>query len=383
MTEYTEEQEAIRRVAREFARKEVAPGAEERDRTGQFDYKLYRRCGELGFIGMLMPKEYGGSEADLLSWWLVLEEIARVDMSLSWAMMSALSAAGPIATGGTPQQKALWMDSVVKPALRGEATTCMGLTEPDAGSDNSRIRTRAVLDGDHWVINGQKTFITGAGLEICRGVLAVCSSDRERRQYEQIFIPTGTPGYRIGPPLRKMGLHASDTRELFFDDVRVPAYHRLGTEGQGLAGMLHALGMGRIQIASTCLGLAEECLDLATAYAKQRVAFGKPIARFQYVQGMLTEMALNVHLSRLIRDDSARLFMAGKPFFKEASMCKWFVTEAAKKVADDAVQIFGGMGFMDECPVSRYYRDIRAATIGEGTTQIQRHVIAREMGLLG
>jgi short-chain 2-methylacyl-CoA dehydrogenase len=381
MFEYTEEQEAMRRVAREFARKEVAPGAEERDRTGQFDYKLYRRLGDLGFIGMLLPKEVGGSETDALSYWLVLEEIARVDLALSWAMMSALSFAGPVATLGTPEQKALWMDSLVGPALRGEASTCMGITEPEAGSDNSRIRTRAVLDGNEWVINGQKTFITGAGLEICRGVLAVCITDPEKRQYEQIFIPTGTPGYRIGPPLRKMGLRASDTRELFFDDVRVPANHCIGMEGEGLARILRSLGMGRIQIASTCLGLAEECLDLATAYAKQRVAFGKPIARYQYVQGMLTEMALNIHLGRLIRDHSARLYTAGKPFFKEASMCKWFVTEMAKKVADDAVQIFGGMGFMDECPVSRYYRDIRAATIGEGTTQIQQHVIAREMGL--
>lgn len=381
MFEYTEEQEAIRRVAREFARKEVAPAAEERDRTGQFDYKLYRRLGDLGFIGMLMPKEVGGSEADALSYWLVLEEIARVDMSLSWAMMSALAFAGPVATMGTPEQKVRWIESLVKPALRGEATTCMGITEPDAGSDNSRIRTRAVRDGNEWVINGQKTFITGAGLDICRGVLAVCVTDSETRRYDQIFIPTGTPGYRIGPPLRKMGLRASDTRELFFEDVRVPLDHALAMEGEGLARILYSLGMGRIQFASTCLGLAEECLELATAYAKQRVAFGRAIARFQYVQGMLTEMALNVHLGRLIRDHAARLYLAGKPFFKEASMCKWFVSEMAKKVADDAVQIFGGMGFMDECSVSRYYRDIRASTIGEGTTQIQRHVIAREMGL--
>lgn len=381
MFEYTEEQEAIRRTAREFARKEVAPGAAERDATQQFDTKLFKRMGELGFIGMLMPKDCGGTDMDLLSFCLVLEEIGRVDLSLAWSLFASLSLAQPVVTLGTPEQKALWMESIVQPVLRGDATTCMGITEPDAGSDNARIRTRAIRDGNEWVINGQKTFITGAGLDICRGVVAVCLTDPEQRRFDHIFVPTGTPGYRIGPPMKKMGLHSSDTRELFFDDCRVPLVNRIGAEGEGLLRTLRGFFTARILIASTCLGLAEECLDLATAYAKQRVAFGKPIARYQYVQGMLTDMAMNVEFGRLIRDKAAHLFVADKPFFKEAAMCKWFITEMAKQTADSAVQIFGGMGVMDACPVSRYYRDIRASTIGEGTTQIQRYVVAREMGL--
>jgi short-chain 2-methylacyl-CoA dehydrogenase len=380
MFEYTEEQEAIRRTVREFARKEVAPGAAERDATGKFDYDLLRGLGQLGVIGMLMPKECGGSETDVLSFCLALEELGRVDLALSWTVFACLAVAHPIATG-TPEQKALWMNTWVKPVIRGEATTAAGLTEPDAGSDNSRIRTRAVLDGDEWVINGQKIFITNAGLDNCLGVTVLCVTDPATRRFDTILVPTGTPGYRIGPPLRKMGLRSSDTRELFFEDCRVPAINRLGMEGEGLARILSGFFIARILIASTCLGLAEECLALATEYAKQRQAFGRSIARFQYVQGMLTDMALNIELGRLIRDKACHLQRTGKPFFKEAAMCKWFITEIAKQAADNAVQIFGGMGVMDETPVSRYYRDIRASTIGEGTTQIQRHVVAREMGL--
>ncbi|MFZ1831262.1 MAG: acyl-CoA dehydrogenase family protein [Pseudomonadales bacterium] len=381
MFEYTEEQEAIRRTAHEFARKEVAPGVAERDAAARFDTALFKRMGELGFIGMLMPEEVGGTDTDILSFCLVLEEIGKVDLALAWSLFASLSFAHPVATLGTPEQKARWMDTIVQPVLRGEANTAMGITEPDAGSDNGRIRTRAVRDGDEWVISGTKTFITGAGLDICKGVLAVCMTDPEKFRFDHIFIPTGTPGYRIGAPLRKMGLHASDTRELFFDDVRVPLDHRIGMEGQGMERIKSGFFTARILISSTCLGLAEECLALATDWAKQRISFGKPIARYQYVQGMLTDMALNIELGRLIRDKAAHLAMQGKPFAKEASMCKWFVTEMAKDCADKAVQIFGGMGFMEECPVSRYYRDIRAATIGEGTTEIQRHVVAREMGL--
>lgn len=382
MFEYTAEQEAIRKTARDFARKEVAPGIAARDAAARYDTQLLKRMGDLGFLGMLMPGEVGGTDTDLLSFCLVLEEIGRVDLALAWSLMASLSFAHPVATVGTPEQKALWMDTIVQPVLRGEANTAMGITEPDAGTDNGRIRTRAVREGDEWVINGSKTFITGAGLSTCKGVLAVCLTDPENYKFEHIFIPTGTPGYRISEPLRKMGLHSSDTRELFFDNVRVPLNHRIGLEGQGMQRTKSGFFTARVLISSTCLGLAEECLTLATDWAKQRVAFGKPIARYQYVQGMITDMALNIELGRLIRDKAAHLAMQGKPFAKEASMCKWFVTEMAKDCTDKAVQIFGGMGFMDACPVSRYYRDIRAATIGEGTTEIQRYVVAREMGLL-
>lgn len=381
MLEYTEQQESIRRSVREFARKEIAPGAAERDATGQFDYDLYRRIGELGIIGLMFPEEDGGSGSDLLTYCLALEEIARVDLSLSWTTFVSLAGAHTVAALGSEEQKALWTKDWVDPVIRGDATTSAGLTEPDAGSDSSRLKTRAVLDGDDWVINGQKIFITNAGLENNVGVMVLCVTDPETRLYETILVPRGTPGYTIGPPMRKMGLRSSDTRELFFDDCRVPIDNRFGVSGTGYKRIMSGFFIGRIVIASTALGLAEECLDIATAYAKEREAFGRPISRFQYVEGMLTDMALNVELGRLIRDKAAHLCAAGKPFAKQAAMAKWFITETAKQAADNAVQIFGGMGCMDECPASRYYRDIRAATIGEGTTQIQRYVVGREMGL--
>ncbi|MBW2291275.1 MAG: acyl-CoA dehydrogenase family protein [Deltaproteobacteria bacterium] len=382
MLEYTEQQESIRQSVREFARKEIAPGAAERDATGQFDYELYRRVGELGIIGLMFPEEDGGSGSDLLTYCLALEEIARVDLSLSWTTFVSLAGAHTVAALGSEEQKALWTKDWVDPVIRGDATTSAGLTEPDAGSDSSRLKTRAVLDGDDWVINGQKIFITNAGLENNVGVMVLCVTDPETRRYETILVPRGTPGYTIGPPMKKMGLRSSDTRELFFDDCRVPIGNRFGVSGAGYKRIMSGFFIGRIVIASTALGLAEECLEIATAYAKEREAFGRPISRFQYVQGMLTDMALNVELGRLIRDKAAHLCEAGKPFAKQAAMAKWFITETAKQAADNAVQIFGGMGCMDECPASRYYRDIRAATIGEGTTQIQRYVVGREMGLL-
>lgn len=379
---YTEQQEAVRQTVREFARKEVAPGAAERDATGTFDYALFRRVAEVGVTGLLMPEEAGGAGADVLTYCLALEEIARVDLSLSWTTFVSLAAASTIADMGTPEQKALFMKSWVEPVLRGEATTCAGITEPDAGSDNSGIKTRAERVGGEWVINGSKIFITNAGLDNCLGVLALCCTDPATRRYDTILVPTGTPGYRIGPPLKKMGLRSSDTRQIFFENCRVPLIHRFGAEGMGLTRILRGFFLGRIVIGSTALGLGEECLDISTEYAKQRQAFKRPISHFQYVQGMLTDMALDMELGRLIRDKAARLCDADQPFMKEATMAKWFITEAAKRASDSAVQIFGGMGVMDDCPASRYYRDVRAATIGEGTTQIQRHVLAREMGLL-
>jgi len=383
MYEYTEQQESVRHTVRAFVRKEVAPGAAARDASGQFDYQLCKRVAEVGVTGMLFPEEVGGSNMDLLTYCLALEEIARVDLALSWTTFVSLAVAQSVITMGTPEQRVLWTERVVKPVIRGEATTGAGITEPDAGSDNAGIKTRAVLDGEEWVINGSKIFITNAGLENCLGVLVLCRTESEGLGFDTIFVPTGTPGYKIAPPLKKMGLRSSDTRQIYFEDCRVPKINRLGGAGEGLDRIVSGFFVGRIIIASTALGLAEECLALASEYAKQRVAFKRPIAKFQYVQGMLTDMALNVELGRLIRDKAARLHAQGKPFIKEAAMAKWFITETAKQAADHAVQIFGGMGFMDDCPVSRYYRDIRAATIGEGTTEIQRYVVAREMGLLG
>jgi len=296
---------------------------------------------------------------------------------------AVICAAQMIALLGTPEQKAMWTDSWVKPVVRGEAVTSAAITEPDAGSDTARLQTRAVLDGDEWVINGSKAFITNAGLDNNLYATVLCLTDPEARRFDTIIVPKGAPGYRIMPAYRKMGLRSSDTRELAFDDCRVPAINRIGSPGGGRGRTVRGFFAARITLASTALGLAEQCLEIASAYAQERHAFRRPIAGFQYVQGMLVEMALNVELSRLIRDKAARLFDQGLPHGKEAAMAKWFCCESAKQAADYAVQVFGGTGFMDECPASRYYRDIRAATIADGTTQIQKHVIAREMGFLG
>ncbi len=378
-TDYSEEQLAIQRVVREFARKEVAPGAENRDRTGAFDYALYRRLGDLGLTGMLFPEDYGGSDADTLSFCLALQELRRLDMALAITLWVGVMGARSIVSGGTEEQKARWLESWVLPTVRGEAVSAGAITEPDAGSDTAALRTAAVLDGDEWVINGSKIFITNAGLEHNRFVMVLCRN--AEGGFELILVPRDAPGHTMGPPLRKMGLRSSDTRELFFDDCRVPVINRLGEPG---AGRRSVVGQGffitRLYLASQAVGLAQECFDLALAHAKQRSAFGRPIARFQYVQGMLVDTALEIELGRLLRDQACRLHDAGLPYAKEAAMTKLFCTEMGKRAADRAVQVFGGLGYMDESPVSRYYRDIRAATIAEGTSEIQKHIIARELG---
>lgn len=383
MTLYSDEQEAIRRTVREFARREIAPGAAERDASSEFDYALYRALGDLGVPGLLLPEEYGGGAADPLTFALALEEIARVDLSLAWTVAVAPVGAQLIIALGTEEQKAMWRERWVLPVIRGEATTAAAITEPDAGSDTAAIQTRAVRDGDEWVINGSKAFITNAGLENNAFVTVLCRTEGEGRSFDTIIVPKDAPGYRIMPPYKKMGLRSCDTRELAFEDCRVPAVNRIGSSGGGRGRTLRGFFTARIMLASTALGLADECFDISLAYARGRTTFGRPLVDRQYIQGMLTEMALNNELSRLIRDKAARLQAQGQPHGKEAAMAKWFCCESAKRTADYAVQVFGGTGFMDECPASRYYRDIRAATIADGTTEIQRYIIAREMGFFG
>jgi butyryl-CoA dehydrogenase len=313
---------------------------------------------------------------------LALQEVGRIDLSLSWTLFVAPVGAYQILALGTDEQKEQWIERWVIPVARGEAVTSGAITEPDAGSDTRNIKTTARLDGDEWVINGSKAFITNAGLDINAFVSVLCRGEgRGGGGFDTILVPKGAPGYSIMPAYKKMGLRSCDTRELVFEDCRVPALNRIGSAGKGRGGIVRGFFAARIMLASTALGLAEECLALAREHACQRRAFKRPIAAHQHVQGMLSEMAMNVELSRLIRDKSARLFMEGREHAKEAAMAKWFCCETAKRAADNAVQIFGGMGFMDECAVSRYYRDIRAATIADGTTEIQKHIIAREMGL--
>lgn len=377
---YTEQQEMLRKMVRDFAQNEVAPGAEERDRTGHFPYDLYRRLGELGIIGMCFSEEYGGTKADFLSFCLACEEIGHVDLSLSWTLLVANFGAELVVEGGTQEQLEKWKEKYILPVTRGEAVTSGGITEPGAGSDTSAIQTAAVLDGDEWVINGTKAFITNAGLDNNVYTVVVCLTEREQRQFDLILVPAGTPGFVVQPAYRKMGLRSSDTRELAFEDCRVPADHLVGESGVARLRVVQGLAKGRVCLSSTAVGLHQACLEESLKYARERIAFGRPISKFQHVQAMLVDMALDLELSRFIRDKAALLIDQGEPHMKEASMAKYFCCESAKKAADYAVQIHGAIGYMDECPVSRYYRDIRAATIADGTTEIQKWIIARELG---
>ncbi len=377
---YTEQQEMVRKSVREFADKEIAPGAEERDRTGRFDYALYRRLGELGIIGLRFPEEYGGSDADFLSWLLSLEEIGRVDLSLAWTLMVGVGTGASLARGGTEEQKRTWMDKLIMPTLRGEAITAAGITEPGAGSNTRALQTTATREGNEWVINGTKAFITNAGLDINVAVSVMCVTDKKRLQFNSILVPTGTPGYTIMPPYRKMGLRSSYTGELVFDNCRVPSSYMLENPNSPRSYAMEGMGGARTNLASTVIGLHQACLDHALSYAKDRQAFGRPISQFQHIQAMLVDMALELELSRLLRNKVAWMIEQEMPIIKESSMLKYFACESAKRAADSAVQIHGAVGYMDECPVSRYYRDVRAATIADGTTQIQKHIVARELG---
>ena len=377
MISYTEEQEAIRRTVRDFTRKEVAPGAAERDETGRFDYALYKRLCGLGVAGMPFPAEFGGTDTDSLSFCLAVEEISRADMSLALTLWVGIQGAHSMTRGGE-DQVAAWHDTYIAPTIAGDIVAAGAITEPDAGSDTAALKTRAVLDGDDWVLNGSKIFISNAGLENCAFAMVLCRTDEG---FGIVIVPTGAPGYTIGPPLRKMGLRSSDTRELSFDDCHVPAMNLLGGRGSGRQAIVAGgFYITRLYLASNALGLAAECLDLSLAHAKRRVAFKRPIARFQYVQGMLVDMAVELEAGRLLRDKACAMHDAHQHYAKEAAMTKLFCTEAAKRAADSAVQVFGGLGYMDETPVSRYYRDIRAATIAEGTSEVQKYIIAREMG---
>ncbi len=378
MIGYSEEQEAIRRVVRDFARKEVASGAEERDATSRFDYALYQRlAGEIGLAGMPFREEFGGTGADALSFCLALEEISRVDMSLGITLWVGVQGALSM-THGTDEQIDAWRDTYIAPTVRGELISAGAITEPDAGSDTAALKTSAVPHGDEWVINGSKIFISNAGLANCAFAMVLC---RTAMGFAIVIVPTGTQGYTMSGPLRKMGLRSSDTRQLFFDDCRVPALNVLGgTESGREAIVAGGFYITRLYLASQAIGLAAECLDMSLAHAKSRVAFKRPIARFQYVQGMLVDMAVDIEAGRLLRDKACMMYEARMPYAKEAAMTKLFCTEMAKRAADGAVQMFGGLGYMDETPVSRYYRDIRAATIAEGTSEVQKYIIARELG---
>jgi short/branched chain acyl-CoA dehydrogenase len=374
-----DEQQAIRETCRDFAEQEIKPLAEEMDRTGEFPYGLIRKMGELGLLGLPFPEKYGGAGADFLSYCLAMEEVARGDASVGITMEAHTSlGASPFYLFGSEAQKQQYL----VPLARGEQLWAFGLTEPGAGSDAGATQTRAVLRNGYWHINGSKSFITNAGTDMTGGVtITAVTAERpgERNEITNIIVPKGTPGYFIGNPYKKMGWKASDTRPLTFEDCMVPEENILGRRGDGFKQFMQILEGGRIAIAALSVGLAQACLDAALAYAKERQQFGQPISKFQAIQFKLADMDTEIELARLMYYKAAWLHMQGKPFRREASMAKLFASETAKRAADQAVQIHGGYGFMDEYPVSRYWRNVKVNEIGEGTSEIQRILIAREL----
>lgn len=375
----SEEHNLIRETVREFAEREIKPIAQELDEKEQFSYPLTKRMGELGLFGMYLPEKYGGQETDTLSYIIAVEELARVDGSQAATLAAHNSLGiGPLYVYGTEEQKMKYLPQL----CTGEALWSFGLTEPNAGSDSRGSKTTAVLDGDEWVINGSKIFITNGASDISIGctVQAVSSNVDGKKEFSTIIVERDTPGFQAVSMHKKMMWRASDTAELFFTDVRVPKENLLGEVGQGSKIMLSTLDSGRLSIAAMGLGAAQGAYELALAYAKERKQFGKPIASFQANAFKLADMAMKIELARNLLYKACWLKDNGRPYGKEAAMSKLYCSEIAREVADEAVQIHGGYGLMKEYDVERFYRDQRLLQIGEGTSEIQRLVISRLIG---
>jgi butyryl-CoA dehydrogenase len=376
--ELSAEQRHIRDTVRDFAQAEIAPTAAHYDETGDFPYDWVRGMAQLGLFALPFPEEVGGAGGDYLSYCLAMEEVARADASAAITLEAAVSLGiAPFVQFGDRRQQERWLPDL----LGGERLWSFGLTEPEAGSDAGATQTRAVRDGNAWVINGRKAFITNAGTDISAGVTitAVTGTSDGSKRISAIAVERGTPGYTQAAKYRKLGWHASDTRELIFDDVRVPVEHLVGAEGEGYRQFLQILEAGRVAIAALAVGVAQACLDASTAYAAQRHQFGVPIARFQGLQFKLADMATQIELARLMTHRAACAIDAGRSPAPYASMAKLHASEVATACANQAVQIHGGYGFMEESPVARYYRDVKVNEIGEGTSEVQRILIARHL----
>jgi len=372
----SEEHELVRRTVREFARERVAPLAAELDREHRFPYELVAELAELGLMGIPVPEEWGGAGGDTLSYAIAVEELARVDSSLAITLAAHTSLGTmPILLFGDDEQKRRWLPELAS----GRRLAAFGLTEPGAGSDAGASQTRAELRDGRWIVNGSKIFITNAGTDITACVTITARTGED--EISNLIVPNGTPGYVVSEPMRKMGWRASDTRELSFQDCAVPAGNLLGERGQGFRQFLEILDGGRISVAAMGVGLAQGAYDLAFAHAKERRQFGRPIAEFQAIQFKLADMATEIEAGRQLVYKAAWLKDAGRPFAKEAAMAKLFTGELAHRVANHALQIHGGYGFMEEHPISRFYRDQKVLEIGEGTNEVQRMVIARQLGL--
>ena len=374
----SDEHEAFRKVVRDFAEKEVAPHAEQWDREHTFPVDTVLAMGELGLFGLPFPAEYGGSEADFTSVCIAIEELGRVDSSVAITLSAGVGlGANPIFTFGSEEQRQRWLPDL----CAGRALGAFGLTEPDAGSDAGATRTRAERDDGtgEWVIDGAKAFITNSGTPITSVITVTARTGPG--EVSAIIVPAGTPGLTVEEPYRKMGWHASDTHGLRFEGCRVPLDNLLGAEGAGFKQFLAILDDGRVAIAALAVGLAQACLEQSVAYAKERQAFGGPIGRHQAVAFKCADLAVAVENARNLTYKAAWLKDQGRPFKQAAAMAKLYATEAAVTATREATQIFGGYGFIDETPVSRFYRDAKILEIGEGTSEIQRMVISRELGL--
>jgi len=383
-----DEHEALRKTVEEFARDVVAPQAARLDEAEEFPYSIVRQMGDMGLFGLPFPEEYGGMGGDYFALCLALEELARIDSSVAITLEAAVSlGAMPIFRFGTEEQRRTWLPDLVT----GRALGAFGLTEPGGGTDAGATRTTARLVDGEWLINGTKCFITNSGTDITRliTVTAVTGSGEAgrsqgggtQREISSIVVPVPREGLTVAPKYSKVGWHASDTRELSFDDCRVPAENLLGERGRGYANFLSILDEGRIAISALATGLAQGCLDESIKYAKERSAFGAPIGKNQAIAFKIADMEMRTHTARLAWYRAAERMMRGEPFKKEAAIAKLYSSEIAVTNAREATQIHGGYGFMNEFPVARHWRDSKILEIGEGTSEVQRMLIARELGL--
>jgi len=373
--ELTDDQQAVRRLVREFAEKEIAPHARHVDETGEFPAATFRKLGEMGLMGLPFPEAYGGAAADSVSAAIAVEEIARAcgSTALAYAAHVGLGSA-PIAMFGTEEQKHRFL----QPAAEGRHMAAFALTEPHAGSDAGATRTTARLDGGEWVINGQKMWITNAPVASHLIVTAV-TDPGERHSVSAIIVPAGTPGLSFGKHEPKMGLRGSVSTAVMLEDVRVPQENLLGRRGRGFVQFLQVLDGGRVSIGAMAVGLAQASYEAAAAYAKERTAFGKPIGAYESVSNMVADMAVGLHAARLMVYQAAWLKDQGRSFSQEAAMAKLYASEVGEKICRDAIQVLGGYGYSSEYPVERIYRDQRLLTIGEGTSEILRVVIGRHV----
>jgi alkylation response protein AidB-like acyl-CoA dehydrogenase len=369
------EQQALRQVAADFVDREIMPNAAAWDRAESVDLGIVKQLGQLGFLGLTVPEEYGGSGGDHLAYCLVLEELGRGDSAVRGIQSVSLGLFGKsVATYGTEEQKRRWLPGICS----GDILGCFGLTEPGTGSDAGSLITRAVRDGDDWLITGNKIFITnGTWADVA--LIFARSGGAGPKGISAFLVPTDSPGFSRREIKGKLGLRGQATAELVLDSVRVPDANRVGDEGKGFSVAMSALAKGRMSVAAGCVGIAQGCLNAATEYAKSRVQFGKPIAAHQLVQELLANIAVDTAAARLLAWQVADLIDRGQPFQTESSMAKWYASEAAVRAANSALQVFGGYGYIDEYPVGKYLRDARVMTLYEGTSQIQQLVIGRAL----